>query len=524
MVKYSFEEQHRDISNLLDTGSFDQALFMAEELLSSIMNTDKVDNAYYLSLFNLAGLFIDIGSMSNDVSAVKIGESIMAENEVALINLVGEEVYYYNFANAKSALISEKNPFAHTFQTIEEVVELKNLYWKSLKKTEEISYELTVNLANSLKQQFRISEALALYDHALKIEPDCTQALVNRSETLLMLNTISSNLSIQMLRQISDGYKKASQSKSIPSGWATYYDGLSKEFENRIFEQDKNRTRIDIEQDLHETAQEFDSMSAYRQFCLINNLSLSEHGLYCHCAVSARDDLTIPNVGGIVGDFIVPMELVLNRLKSEFSFARKLYFDYLNGAGDDCLSHESCFSELFNDELLGIDVEKLRTSFKLCFGILDKIGVAVCELFDLYPPNKNVSFQSFWQLSQKDRRERFEAVKSPGLLALYSIASDLNDRKNGEWAFLKSLRNDLEHKFVVVSKTSEPNDLYGSYKFMNDMVLLNESELVSSLERVMQLTRSAIFSFTLAVRNEGARVKSEGKPYVPIDMIHQYYE
>ena len=139
---------------------------------------------------------------------------------------------------------------------------------------------------------------------------------------------------------------------------------------------------------------------------------------------------------------------------SEMCIRDSLYFEFIAQETENELQHESCFSELFNEDLLGLDVEKLRTSFRLCFGILDKIGVAICELYDLYPPNGQVSFQSFWQLSRGDRREKFEAVSNPGLLALYSIATDLNDRKDGEWAFFKTWRNDLEHKFVVVHKLS----------------------------------------------------------------------
>lgn len=146
---------------------------------------------------------------------------------------------------------------------------------------------------------------------------------------------------------------------------------------------------------------------------------MSEHSLYCSCIGSSRDNLTIPTSGGVAGDFVIPMEMVLNKLKSEFSFARHLYFEYLTKEPDYELLHDSCFSELFNDELLGIDVEKLRTAFGACFSILDKIGIAICELFDLYPPNRQVYFQGFWQLDQNNKRELFNQITSPGLLALY---------------------------------------------------------------------------------------------------------
>jgi hypothetical protein len=218
------------------------------------------------------------------------------------------------------------------------------------------------------------------------------------------------------------------------------------------------------------------------------------------------------------------MEMVLNRLKSEFSFARHLYFEYRTEEQDYELLHDSCFSELFNDELLGIDVEKLRTAFRSCFGILDKIAVAICELLDLYPPKGEVYFQSFWQLDQDNRREKFNSQKSPGLLALYSIATDLNDRKGGEWSFFKQLRNDLEHEFVVVHKTYNPSDIYKSYEFIKNIVFINEEDFLNHLERLFQLTRSAIFSFVFAVRDKALNEKEDGRIYLPNSILRKDYK
>ncbi len=132
----------------------------------------------------------------------------------------------------------------------------------------------------------------------------------------------------------------------------------------------------------------------------------------------------------------MPMEMVLNRLKSEFSFSRKLYYEYIEKESNYSEMHESCFSELLNNEILGIDVEKLRTSFRVCFGILDRIGAAICDLYDIHPPNGLVYFPSFWQLDNGNRREKFNKIKSPGLLSLYSIATDLNDKKTASYLFI----------------------------------------------------------------------------------------
>lgn len=503
------------ISKLIDSGEFQDALDRTYALLKNTEKNPPEDGIFNKIMFNIAGFFVDLGHMHNDEGAASKGLSLFEENKSAFIDVVGESYYYYNLANAQDNIISEKNPFEHTFKTIEQLVEHKSYLWKAIKASRkedrsDVSTHI-VNLGNSLKQQFRITEALKCYDEVNLRNEDTPQSWINRSGTLKMLNTVASSYSIQMLHQVRLGYEKASSSNKIPPQWREHYLQQAKNSSDMINEICK---RESIELDIHDektTQKEYEALSDFRRFCLDSNLSLSEHGLYCKCSGSARDNLTIPTSSGIYGDFVVPMEMVLNRIKSEFSFARRLFFEYKFHDESFDLLHESCFSELFNDELLGIEVEKLRTAFRLCFGILDKIAVAICELYDLYPSkkNKSVSFQNFWRLNQGDRRQKFEKVKTPGLLALYSIATDLNKRKDGEWSFLKEWRNDLEHEFIVVHTTDTPSDIYNSYKLFKDLKFIQESDFVMHLEQLLQITRSAIFSFVFSVRETAMAEKEK---------------
>jgi len=432
-------ELHR-LSKLVDIGQFDEALSGIEILCRDVSTVVEKNNVFFRIISNIASIFIDIGHMKPSVESTRKGLIILKRYKNEIIDQIGGSAYYYNLSNAKSNLVDEKDPFNHSFSTIEQLVEIKADLWRSIKllaihdiKQSQPTY--FVNLGNSLKQQFRLVEALDCYDLVNSLELDIPQSWINRSATLLMLNQVSNTYSVQMLKQIQGGYEKALLSKEIPPQWKKFYRKQVVFFQNKINELCKE---TGIGPDLHDnenTRQEYNQLSNYRKFCLDNNLSLSEHGLYCSCSGSARDNLTIPTTGGVVGDFVIPMEMVLNRLKSEFSFARHLYFEYLSSKENCRVLHDLCFSELFNDELLGIDVEKLRTAFRVCFGILDKIAIAICNLYDLYPPTETVYFQSFWQLDRDNRREKFNKHKSPGLLALYSIATDLNDKKNGELFF-----------------------------------------------------------------------------------------
>lgn len=503
-----------ELGRLVSLGKFSECLFRATILLEKINELNGGDLRDAL-LFNISGVLIDVGAMQPNQISAKLGVDIVEKNKEAFIRIAGAGEYYYNLSNAKSNFIGEDNPFEHTFESIEQLIEIKSLLWKSVKfhRSESGSAppQTLVNLANILKRQFRLSEALYFYDRVNDLDLDIPQSWINRSETLQMLNQVSGTFTLQMLHEVKAGYQKVVFSEEIPPAWRKHYQSTVEHHEQKIIDAYTELGVEDVgrEVEKHETLNEFEELSNFRKFVLTKHLSLSEHGLYCSCAGSARDNLTIPTGSGIHGDFVPSMEMVLNRLKSEFSLARRFYYEYLHEQVDEEGMHESCYSELFNGEVLGINMEKNRTAFRLCFGILDKIAAAICDLYEVHPPSGNVYFQGFWQLDQGGRREKFEKIKTPGLLALYSLASDLNERKDGELAFFKQWRNDLEHKFLVIHGAESPRDTYGSYRLSEKTIMIKESEFVEHLEQLLQITRSAIFSFVFCVREKGVR---EGGP------------
>ncbi len=489
------------ISGHIDDGDFGKAETLCNELLSVIEhNTEKSENTYRI-LFNLAGAYIDLGHMSKRPDLSRTGLALMTNNQEVFLKIVNPGGFFYNLANAKSNLVSVEDPFNLSFENIEELVEVKNYFWKAVKEKKKEgneSLELLVNLSNALKRQFRLSESLRYYDIVNSCNLDIPQAQVNRSDALEMLNRVTESYSVKMLQEVIEGYKVSSKSKSIPASWSKYYENLSSRHKSQLV-----KTGLAMEDNEKEaTKEEYESLSSYRKFCIENHLTLSEHGLYCACAGSARDNLTIPLLKRSIGGKFVPqMEMVLNRIKSEYSLARRNYYEHLHPTQEDLeLLHEDCFTELLNSEVLGVPVEKLRTSFRLCFGILDKIALAICELHELKPKGQ-IYFHNFWRLNEDGRREKFEAIKNPGLLALYSIATDLNMHKNGEWSCFKDWRNSLEHGFLVVLEEESGLDPYESFSATREIEKVSLKDFLYFLEQLLQLTRSAIFSFVFSVRS-----------------------
>lgn len=502
------------ISSLIDSGAFEEAERATIDLLAKIESQDDGSRVYVMAYFNVAGFLVDTAHALNHEYNAKKAVEIFETLRPHIYEDVGLPHYFYSLANAKSNIVEQKSIFDLTFSSIEVLVEAKNAYWKSIKearKNDEEFPEQYVNLANCLKRQFRLSEALGYYDDIAKLAPEIPQVWTNRSETLLMLNTVSESYSIKMLDEIARGYKIAATSNAVPDSYARYYLEQSAKFQQNISENDHA-----------ETDKEFEDLSEYRKYCCQHGLTLSEHGLYCSCSASARDNLTIPMRSSSVGGVFIPqMETVLNRLKSEFSMARRCYYEYSNAEIDTShLVHEECFTDLEVNECLGLNYEKLRTSFRLCFGILDKIALAICEHYSLKPKNGKVYFQSFWQLDKDGRRDRFEAIKNPGLLALYSIATDLNEHKQGEWKDFKRLRNAMEHGFLIITPSDEVSDPFQAYAFSNEVEFVDLLTFEKIVEQMIQLTRSAIFSFVFTFREKGIKEATGDGITVPLQRIN----
>lgn len=513
-------------SEMIDKGQFEESYKLClylKDLLEEVSNSTEPD--FCSTLYRLGMLFVDLGNMASNNKAAELGINIMESGVFA--NILTCDSYYYNLGNAKSNLIrsASGDQLDTDVELIKQLVEVSSLFFKAVlscrKQSIDTQPDYLVNLAINLQRQYRFPEALALYDQVIAMDLDIPQAWTNRSECLSVISQINNFSSIKQGREIALGFRNASKSNKLPPNWAKSYLVRAEEIDSDI-EKDCLDMGIAIEDDSHSDEQEYQSLSEFRKWCLDNFLSLSEHGLYCKCYGSASDNLNIPMpTRAISGDFILPMEKVLNRLKSEFGLARLMLYEYKVAKRDNDIDDDACYAELYDNELLGTNIEKLRTAFRICFGILDKIGNAVSLLFDLQLKSKKGKvrpsyFHTFWELEDEDRLQKFEAYDNEGLIGLYSIACDLNHNLEGELNFYKQWRNALEHSFVFVYENEKPEDTETSLAYYEEPVFISESEFVESAEHVLQLTRSAIFSFVFAVRIKAEKEALENIPDILI--------
>jgi tetratricopeptide (TPR) repeat protein len=513
----------KKIVSLINGRKYDACMNLIHKRLTDNINISTQAGAMLKA--ELAGRLIDIGEEGRIERAVLYGLNILENDRNQLGKYIHEGSLEYNLGNAKNTLfkIQLSNPnFKYSPQTIKQLSDAKNHYWKAYKllppDEESIRPQLIVNLANTLSSSGRIAEALQYYDLVISRNPNFSMANVNRSEALLWLNNLSDTYSINLLQQAMEGYDRAAESSDLPK-WMIKLFGKKRDWLKRKLKK-LGYTEEDIAHGLEETKAESETHSNYRKFYIENHLCLSEHSLYCNCLGARHDDLTIPKTSEpIGGDFVPRMELLLNRLKSEFALARLLYYqsDPKHIKNFKTFDEEITFTELYENEAVGARREMLRSSFRMCFGILDKIAYGICDLFDIADPHEPLYFESFWKprgrrLStiQKERWSKINSIDNFSLLALYSQATDLNTI-NGEWGIFKGWRNALEHKMLILTLGGNLLDAFRILGNQRAVKIIDYKEFEMKTLHLLRLTRSAIFNFVFCVRREGTKEKSKSK-------------
>lgn len=481
----------------------------------------KEREKYFLQA-DLAGFLIDIGEEGKIEKAAIEGLNILKRGEKQIKKYVWDDSYFYNIGNAYDTLYKIKlstNQIEFKPDSIGLLNMARDSFWKAYKITRDnpenqLRPDYTVNLANSLDKSGRVVEALQFYDIVIKDNPGFPKAHANRSEALLWLTEVSGSSSVNLIHQAKEGYSMASESSDIPNWMKTIFEKKAEILEKKL-QAHPNFKKFDLEHESKELKKEYESHSDYRKFCLREFLTLSEHSLYCNCIGARRDDLMIATPSfPIQGELIPVMEHYLNRIKSEFAISRLLLYRSLLGESEDwkIFQEEVVYTELFENEVIDIRTEMLRSSFRLCFGILDKIGEAICELYDLASSNENIYFENFWNprgrnlsQKQKERWKKINSIQNPSLLALYSQACDLNSKK-GEWSFFKSWRNSLEHGIFVISV--DGTEGMDPFKIWDKKRKVASTDYLNFIEKTLELlrfTRSAIFNFVFCVRREGGK-------------------
>lgn len=397
---------------LLDNEQFKEARSMIDEILAELLR-DKSRNL--LDLASVYGVLNDLGNESYCEKDLKRAISFLEENEEGLTKVITKSSYYYNLANAKHGLTDvyvQDNPGVPSLKCITDLLqEPVSLYWLAHSNHSKadgtgLLQQITINLSNSLGSVSRFVEGIQFLDTILRVSPEFPQALISRAAKLEHLSLVTNcSVTVALYYRIYDDYNSAIETGLLPSPiLQKAKQGRTKALQTI---ESYGFKIADIAGELETTKREFNSHTAFRKFCITNFLTLNEHTLYCGCIASEADDLRIGvQHAAFKSNLVGKLELLLNRLKSEFAMARWLY--YQANTNQVTPEFDTKYSELLDGEIINPHCELLRTSFRICYGILDKIALGICKVYGV--DAKRIHFENFWDDSK--RKTKLEQVRN----------------------------------------------------------------------------------------------------------------
>lgn len=458
----------------------------------------------------LYGFLIDIGTESQTESDLTEAIKFMKANQDLLSKGTSKPYYYYNLANAvdgAARIFYFNNRGVHPLdiqkQWFQESIQY---YWTALNSVSNdhnLRLQISINLSNALIVVGRGVEAVQFQDEVLTISPKYPQALISRADHLNWIRQYTNCApTIAMFMQIHHNYDDGIKTNTLPPHVLQRTTAqraiLRKEIEDRGF------TLADSEKEIKETKLEFEQHTPFRKYSILNHLTLNEHGIYCGCVANEKDDLRIGvHFGAFRSEVLPKLELLVNRLKSEFAFARWSYYNSLNQ--ELLLEFDVLYSDLLENEVITPKMELMRSSFRICYGILDKIALGICKLFNV--PAKRIHFETFWEDSKI--KPFLNHTRNLHLNALYSIACDLNTT-SGELKHFKNWRNKLEHNLLIVKDTMNISaDHLKVFEDKEFVAVVDTKEFEAKALHLLQLTRAAIISFVYCVRLQTIEHPSE---------------
>ncbi len=269
--------------------------------------------------------------------------------------------------------------------------------------------------------------------------------------------------------------------------------------------------------------------NAYRRWSLETRLFLNPlNDLPNKDFYFATDIIQLPSIVANFDDKPI-FHGMFNQIKQEFIFARYQFFCSLQIPDAPHFADKDTFLLNFADyPQYSIRIEKLKSSFKTLYSLLDKIAFFINEYFKLGIKEQDVSFRTIWDREKKGKSGyQYTNVLIPeinfALKSIYWINKDFIrpflDSPNPWAKRISIIRNALEHKYVKVFSQDFPAQTDGEIDGL--ALYVSEQELTEQTMFLLKLLRETIICLSLAVGIEEKHRKKQSpeKITVPISIM-----
>jgi hypothetical protein len=390
--------------------------------------------------------------------------------------------------------------------------------------------QIETNEANQLAKMGRSIETISIYykfiEHA-KLSEAKIISLINVHDNLCELGDIINNKHIAQYY-----FVKAIIFKRLLSEIANfpninvYYKSIINDFLicHPLQENESAENSINALQDTGSKDSFRKSEQQYRTWCLENILFINHMNDLIFSYFDAKDTITFPDYQiNLVDDCSSKphFAIAFANIKREFCFARYLAYEGISKKYPK-FEEKSLYlaSDYYNSDYSG-KTERLKTSFRLAFGVLDKLVNLLISFLkldkELIKKNKyrTVEFKpKFFEIHLTNYLETNKYIK-----ALYYVSCELNNESKftqdniqnnlllGEAKHLKELRNDLEHNWVHVLEFILDDSKCCDQDYAN---YIESDQLESDTIEVLKLVRSCIIYLVFAVQLEENNQQSDG--------------
>lgn len=467
------------------------------------------------------GILFEHGRAQNIPEFIRKGLDLGGNIEFNDFILEQEQAYHFNMANGWSYLhrINASEEHLEISEFLPEELESQIIHLRTaLAISNELpadtrKSEVLTNLGNLFNTIGRFSESLQYYREALLITPGFGQTLANYSNTVLGYARILYDGG-QQLYFFKEAYNKLDDSLK-----AKLYDEtrnnvkMVREQIESLF--NNNELQYDFKEGSFELGDTVEEIT-YRKWVLKNVLFLNPMNDVTTESIAAHDCLLLPS---LTSNDNTPefYQILFNQIKQEYSTARYMFYESYHSSNP----HYSDRGNLQLDFSKGINyslaVEKLKTTFKICYSIFDKIAYLLNDYLELEWSLNSVSFRRIWYSNRKGSGvsvlDKISATENWAFRGLFWLNKDFYEKSvpyltsiEPESRELADIRNFMEHKsFNIISNSMEIpiENLDKSY-------WIKREDLEQKTLALMQKVRAAMIYLSL-----GINIEEYKKPRVP---------
>lgn len=497
--------------------------------------------------------YVNPFSQESEIYAKKLDDAVITADHVQLEKLLNEiettipnvdaasqaRLYYSigtvycDFAKAKGlsheeSLKKQLYCFRKSVDIIENEEYSKKKYAPYVKGFKRILY---TNYANTLSSCGRKIEAIAQYKKAIEVHPSFGMALGNLGRVYQDYGILDYDDGHQnyfhhfaySLLTKAVGCKDSDTYEEAKEYFSKLMSGYDPAYVEKFLQKD-----LKIPQFSYENIEE----KLYREWAVENTLFLNTlNDLPVTELCFATDVLQLPSM--VVSINAKPIfHGMFNQIKQEYVYARYQYYSSLQFCDEVHYADKDTHLINFADyPQYGIRIEQVKSSFKILYGLFDKIAYFLNSYFDLGIHERDVSFSHVWLtgLGVGKKHYGYKNVlnhkENFALASLYWISRDFYDKfedsPNPRLRRISDVRNALEHKYVKVTNGWFPERTNGEVD--NLALYVTEGELFGLTLELMHIVREAIICLSLCVHVEEQKKQKENEgKFIPSMPLMEY--